>query len=295
MPPKLSFKPKVSGSARSRKKAPVQVEDEGLDNDTRMNEDGGEDDGDVFEDEAQALEQMEEERLNREKYVPRDNRLVVESTGSRSKGKSKKEEDLGDVEDADLKMDDDILIQDLSSSPSVRGDDYLMDLDMVTDDLDLDMSLEQESKKLPDFADEGDELVKEIPIYLSQRLAKYLYLFQYPVRASGCPYNQGSGPNKARIKPISQLIELELPIDTNTNQYNRERGEELALGMNDKALRTALDGENDVDEPKDLLDKQILVSSLIPNATNYLAGVLRNGKSVACLTWTCRGSQKDTI
>ncbi|KAF9344418.1 hypothetical protein BGX26_004391 [Mortierella sp. AD094] len=46
--------------------------------------------------------------------------------------------------------------------------------------------------------------------------------------------------------------------------------------MNDKALRTALDGEPDDDETRELLDKQTLVSSLIPNATNYLAGVLRN-------------------
>jgi hypothetical protein len=50
--------------------------------------------------------------------------------------------------------------------------------------------------------------------------------------------------------------------------------------MNDKALRTALDGELDDDEDKELLDKQTLVSSLIPNATNYLAGVLRNGMEV---------------
>ncbi|KAF9986112.1 hypothetical protein BGZ65_008733 [Modicella reniformis] len=272
MPPKMSFKPNSSGQVRSRKKAPILVEDdEDEDNDISMNEDD-----DVFEDEVQILEHMEEERLTRGRYVSRDSRLVVESTGSRSKGKNKKEEDLNEAEDsvtAQIKVDD-LFLQDFSPPPE-RGDES-MDLDISTGDLDLNTPMEQEERGLPDFADEGDELVKEIPVYLSQRLAKYLYLFQYPVRTAGFSYGQSCGPNKARIKPISQLIEIELPIDTNSTEYNRERGEELALGMNDKPLRTALDGEPDVDETKELLDKQILVSSLIPNATNYLAGVLRN-------------------
>ncbi|KAG0243530.1 Sin-like protein conserved region-domain-containing protein [Mortierella sp. GBAus27b] len=271
----MSFKPKVSGSARSRKKAPAQVEGGDSDIDTQMNEDDGDHDGNIIEDETQMLEDMEEERLKKGKYVSQDDLLVVESAGSRSKGKGKQEEDLAeDTVTQPTKTDDDISLQDLSSQ-SERGDDYSMDLDIATDDFDLGTPLEQETK-LPDFADEGDELVKEVPVYLSQRLAKHLYLFQYPVRGVGLAYTEGTGPNKARIKPISQLIELELPIDTGASQYNRDRGEELAMGMNDKALRTALDSEPEPDETRELLDKQILVSSLMPNATNYLAGVLRN-------------------
>ncbi|KAK3832833.1 MAG: Sin-like protein conserved region-domain-containing protein [Linnemannia gamsii] len=166
------------------------------------------------------------------------------------------------------------------SSPAIDEQDRSADNDLYDNSADQyqdhDFAIESERERLPDYADEGDELVKEIPVYLSQRLAKYLYLFQYPVRAAALPYTEGSGPSKARIKPLSQLIELELPVDTNASQYNKERGEELAMGMNDKPLRTALDDEPDDDERRELLDKQTLVSSLIPNATHYLAGVLRN-------------------
>ncbi|KAF9172356.1 DNA-directed RNA polymerase III subunit RPC5, partial [Mortierella sp. AD010] len=275
MKPRI-FKPNVGGSARSRKKAVVTVEDEGSDHEAQILEEGPADEGDVLEDEVQAMERMEEERLSKSKYVGRDNPMVVESVSSstsadsRSKGKGKKEDD---AEDAEAKMDE-LSLQD-SFSPSAYEFES-MDMEGYEGRQDEDMNMEIEGEKLPDYADEGDELVKEIPVYLSQRLSKYLYLFQYPVRAAALPYTQGSGPSKARIKPISQLIELELPIDTNASQYNRERGEELALGMNDKALRTALDVEPDDDETRELLDKQTLVSSLIPNATNYLAGVLRN-------------------
>ncbi|KAF8938443.1 Sin-like protein conserved region-domain-containing protein [Dissophora ornata] len=281
MPPKLSFKPSFGGTARSRKKQPAtQAEDEGSDNDAQMREDGPTDDGDVFEDDVLAQERMEEERLSKEKFVSRDSRMVIENvasdSGPQSKGKGRKEEKPSDSEDAEFEQArmDELSLQD-SSSPSVTGGEF-MDMDQTDDALLEDVEMQSSHEKLPDYADEGDELIKEIPVYLSQRLAKHLYLFQYPVRSASLPYTQGSGPSKARIKPISQLIELELPMDTSASQYNRERGEELALGMNDKALRTALDEEPDDDEKKELLDRQTLVSSLVPNATSYLAGILRN-------------------
>ncbi|KAF9959386.1 DNA-directed RNA polymerase III subunit RPC5 [Mortierella alpina] len=278
MPPKLSFKPNLKGPARSRKKAAATaIEDEGSDHDIRMDEDGAAQDGDVMEDEIQVQERMEQERLSKSSRMDVDQIPTIGSgsrTLSKDKGKAKDESDNESPRDTALESTriSELSIQD-DKSPLAQ-DAYDMDDD--DDYHDQDVSMEPEGEKEPDYADEGDELIKEIPVYLSQRLAKYLYLFQYPVRAAALPYTQGSGPSKARIKPLSQLIELELPVDTSASQYNRERGEELALGMNDKALRTALDGEPDDEENKELLDKQTLVSSLIPNATNYLAGVLRN-------------------
>ncbi|KAG0310070.1 DNA-directed RNA polymerase III subunit RPC5 [Dissophora globulifera] len=286
MPPKMSFKPNLAGTARSRKKpAAVVAEEEGSDNDSRMQDDGPVDESGVFEDGVQALEREEEERLSKTKFVTRDNRMAVEAILSaaspavsdpKDKGKGKKEDDPRiDAEEAAIPQTrlDELSLQD--RSPSSIGSEP-MDMDHNGAEYQEDVEMQSEAERLPDYADEGDELIKEIPVYLSQRLAKHLYLFQYPVRSASLPYTQGSGPTKARIKPISQLIELELPVDTSASQYNRERGEELALGMNDKALRTALDDDLDDDGPKELLDRQILVSSLIPNATNYLAGILRN-------------------
>ncbi|KAF8931085.1 hypothetical protein BGZ47_000249 [Haplosporangium gracile] len=282
MPPKISIKPKISATARIRKR--VIVEEEGSeDHDVNMQDDGVADEGDVMEDDLQEQERLEEERLSRDKIVKREGRQdapQVKTVSSGSKSKDTMAERAYTAEPIpDSKSTQESSAQG-DSLPAMEGLEGSADSDSFDNSADQyqdrNFSVEPEGERLPDYADEGDELVKEIPVYLSQRLAKYLYLFQYPVRAAALPYSEGSGPSKARIKPLSQLIELELPVDTNASQYNKERGEELAMGMNDKALRTALDDEPDDDEKRELLDKQTLVSSLIPNATNYLAGVLRN-------------------
>ncbi|KAF9908589.1 DNA-directed RNA polymerase III subunit RPC5 [Linnemannia zychae] len=282
MPPKISIKPKISATARIRKRVIVE-EDGSEDHDVNMQEDGVLDEGDAMEDELQEEERLEEERLNRERVVKREGRQVVPhvvAVGSTSKARKDPVGELGTAEsDPDTKGTQELSVQD-DSSLTMEVQDGSMQNDAQNNSGDeyqgQDFAMGLEHEQLPDYADEGDELIKEIPVYLSQRLAKYLYLFQYPVRAAALPYTEGSGPSKARIKPLSQLIELELPVDTNASQYNKERGEELAMGMNDKPLRTALDGEPDDDERRELLDRQTLVSSLIPNATHYLAGVLRN-------------------
>ncbi|KAF9926685.1 DNA-directed RNA polymerase III subunit RPC5 [Linnemannia zychae] len=281
MPPKISIKPKISATARIRKRV-VAEEEAPEDQDMNMQDDGVADEGDVMEDNLQEQERQEEERLSRERVVKREGAYGVPqvmATGT----KANEEAPISHVGAADTKPESKTTQDSLASegSPSAtEGMEELSISDSIEESTeqyqDQDFNMETDGESLPDYADEGDELVKEIPVYLSQRLAKYLYLFQYPVRSAALPYTDGSGPNKARIKPLSQLIELELPVNTNATQYNKDRGEELAVGMNDKALKTALDEEVDEDETRELLDKQILVSTLIPNATNYLAGVLRN-------------------
>ncbi|KAG0029657.1 DNA-directed RNA polymerase III subunit RPC5 [Podila clonocystis] len=265
MPPKISFKPKISATARSRKRVVEPIEG-GSDHEDVLTQDNTmEQDEDLIEDEIQRMERLEEERLNNEKYVSRAtthkeiDQVVASKAAKSDTGKQ-------------VKIDN----TPLDDTPTPPSESPLEPMDQDFYHEDQGTPMETEGEKEPDYADEGDELIKEIPVFLSQRLAKYLYLFQYPVRAAALPYTQESGPSKARIKPLSQLIELELPVDTSASQYNRERGEELALGMNDKALRTVFDEDLDDDAEKELLDKQTLVSSLIPNATNYLAGVLRN-------------------
>lgn len=267
MPPKISFKPKISATARSRKRV-VEPTEGGSDHEDGLTHDNAvEQDEDLIEDEVQRMERLEEERLNNEKYV--------------SRATAHKEVDQV-VASKVVKPDTDkqamIDKTPLDDTPTPPAESPLEPMDQDFYHEDQDTPMETDGEREPDYADEGDELVKEIPVFLSQRLAKYLYLFQYPVRAAALPYTQESGPSKARIKPLSQLIELELPVDTSASQYNRERGEELALGMNDKALRTVYDEDLDDNAEKELLDKQTLVSTLIPNATNYLAGVLRNGE-----------------
>ncbi|OZJ06711.1 hypothetical protein BZG36_00309 [Bifiguratus adelaidae] len=124
--------------------------------------------------------------------------------------------------------------------------------------------------------DEDDEVIAEIPLYMSNRVANYLHIFQYPLRA--VPFGPDSQPVAARIKPKAKMVELDLAFDTPSRNYDKDRGHELALGTNDKAIRTALDGMMDVDEEEehDVLDRQTLGSEILPGNTKYMVGVFKD-------------------
>src|ERR1043166_39069 len=86
-----------------------------------------------------------------------------------------------------------------------------------------------------------NEIIQDIPIYLSQQLANQLYIIQYPVRPRTNPYVGNNIPQEARFKQHSQKLELDIPLQINSQWYNRDRGEELVLGLNDKEARTIYD------------------------------------------------------
>ncbi|KAI7863361.1 Sin-like protein conserved region-domain-containing protein [Spinellus fusiger] len=135
-------------------------------------------------------------------------------------------------------------------------------------------------------SDAEDEILAEIPVYLNSNLSEYLYLFQYPLR--NAPFNNKNGPVAARIKPGSKMVELDLPLDIRSPCYNTDRGEDFAMGMNDKTIKTAFDRRMEEHEEEsshsynktkkkeeELLDKMTLTSTYIPDQTKYLVGVLR--------------------
>ncbi|KAJ2721071.1 hypothetical protein GGI07_004214 [Coemansia sp. Benny D115] len=117
---------------------------------------------------------------------------------------------------------------------------------------------------LPPATDYGlpdDEVVGEIPVFLTHKLAKNLHLFQYPQKPDIVTPGQLL-PSVARIKPIHGQIELDIPLDVQSPMYNRERGRELGMGLSDSGR---------------LLDIQTLVSVDIPMSSSYLAGVVQDG------------------
>lgn len=137
--------------------------------------------------------------------------------------------------------------------------------------------------------EEEDEILAEYPIYLTTELSKYLYMFQYPMRST--PFDSKTGPNAARLKPKSKMVELDLPLDTRSPNYSTERGEDFAMGLNDKTIKTAYDRRMEEHEeqlsmghnykaPKkeeELLDKMTLTSTDVPLQTKYVVGVIRDG------------------
>ncbi|KAI9501310.1 Sin-like protein conserved region-domain-containing protein, partial [Coemansia spiralis] len=107
-----------------------------------------------------------------------------------------------------------------------------------------------------------DEIVAEIPIYLTHDLAKNLHLLQYPQRSGSIKPGELL-PSVARIKPIHGQIEMDIPLDVQSPMYNKERGLELGAGLSDNNR---------------LLDITTLVSVNIPKNSTYAAGVFQNGE-----------------
>ncbi|EXX61859.1 uncharacterized protein OCT59_004366 [Rhizophagus irregularis] len=122
-----------------------------------------------------------------------------------------------------------------------------------------------------------NDIIQDIPIYLSQQLANQLYIIQYPVRPRTNPYVGNNAPREARFKQHSQKLELDIPLQTNSQWYNRDRGEELVLGLNDKEARTIYDRSWRRDRNDGLLDKQTLQSTIVPPQANYWMGVIKDG------------------
>ncbi|KAI9269017.1 DNA-directed RNA polymerase III subunit Rpc5 [Phascolomyces articulosus] len=137
--------------------------------------------------------------------------------------------------------------------------------------------------------DDNDEVLAEVPVYLSNNLSKFLYVFQYPLRNAA--FDSRSGPVAARIKPRAKMVELDLPIDTRSSYYSTERGEDFAMGMNDKKIKTAYDKRMEEHEEEqmygrssaskkeeELLDRMTFSSTEVPAQTKYVVGAMRDGE-----------------
>ncbi|KAJ2758929.1 hypothetical protein IWQ56_005871 [Coemansia nantahalensis] len=125
------------------------------------------------------------------------------------------------------------------------------------DGSDIEMGRSAAEYGLPD-----DEIVAEIPVYLTQKLEKQLHLLQYPQKIGDVRPGELL-PRAARVKPIHGQIELDIPLDVHSPMYNKRRGAELGEGIAD-------DGR--------LLDTTTLVSVNIPRSSDYLAGLMHNGE-----------------
>ncbi|CAG8632948.1 4331_t:CDS:2, partial [Scutellospora calospora] len=82
-------------------------------------------------------------------------------------------------------------------------------------------------------------------------------------------------PREARFKPHSKKLELDIPLQTTSQWYDRDRGAELALGLNDKEARTIYDRTWRLDPYDGLLDKQTLQSTIVPPQATYWMGTMK--------------------
>ncbi|KAM9971212.1 hypothetical protein ACTFIW_011188 [Dictyostelium discoideum] len=99
--------------------------------------------------------------------------------------------------------------------------------------------------------EEEDYVIHEIPVYLSQSLSDYLYLFQYPLRQPWRPYDM-SKLEELRIKPKQQKVEMDLSIDPDSDNYNP-----------DAQTKTT---------------KYTLSSTTVSHRTNYAIGLMKSNE-----------------
>ncbi|XP_014215014.1 DNA-directed RNA polymerase III subunit RPC5 [Copidosoma floridanum] len=129
----------------------------------------------------------------------------------------------------------------------------------------------------PEAMEEDDDpVVKEIPVFLSKRLADKLFIFQYPMKPAISGYDDAEFL-KTAIKPVNQEVMIEVAIDTTDGHFNQKKGEDIAASAEEPVKK---DGEEK--KPyfeNDVMDKIVLKSSrALPNCDNYGIGVYQDGE-----------------
>lgn len=100
----------------------------------------------------------------------------------------------------------------------------------------------------------------------------------------------------ARHKPNSQHLEITIPVEPNQSRWNQDKAQELGAGITEeisgadgkgkaKARRKAKE-EVKVAPAVKPLDRITYQSHAVPDATNYLVGVLENG-NIALISLDC--------
>lgn len=127
--------------------------------------------------------------------------------------------------------------------------------------------------------DDPDPVVHEIPVFLAKGIQN-LYLFQYPVRPAHMPYD-GVEVSQARVRPNNKQVELELRINTTNANYDRSKGEQIALNVDGANTGGGGGGGGPAKEDRprvfqsEVMDKQVLVgSSAVSRTGRYAVGLL---------------------
>ncbi|ORY26612.1 Sin-like protein conserved region-domain-containing protein [Naematelia encephala] len=135
--------------------------------------------------------------------------------------------------------------------------------------------------------EEPDEVIAQLPIYLSPAIFPNLHLFQYPLHHTDFGVTEWASARgktvSARMKEAVGRIEVEVPIKTETNVWRDERARELGYVTDVNAVN----GSNgDIEggkrgRKKDTLpkwgDKMRLKGEVVPEATGYYSGIIRDG------------------
>ena len=124
--------------------------------------------------------------------------------------------------------------------------------------------------------EEDDPIVKEVPVFLSKSVN--CYMFQYPVRPASMTYDD-SAVMKARFRPNNQQVQLEMRLNTQSENYDKSKGEQIALNT-DGSGGNATEGNYFQSR---MMDKQMLMGQSVETrgsqgGSRYAVARMVNGK-----------------
>ena len=149
--------------------------------------------------------------------------------------------------------------------------------------------------------DEEDEVIAQLPIYLSPNLYPNLNLYQYPLLLGSLAtptWAKERGKSiSARVKEQTGRVEVEIPVDEQPRFWRDERATELGFIPNIHAngddieggygYMNKADGKKKPGRKKSVKmekwgDKRRLRGEIIPNAPEYYSGIVHDGGSSEC-------------
>ncbi|OMJ16895.1 DNA-directed RNA polymerase III subunit RPC5 [Smittium culicis] len=147
--------------------------------------------------------------------------------------------------------------------------------------MDIDIELSKETSKFDNTTInqkntnqddlEDDPVISRYPVFLNEKLSKYLHLFQYPLKSSEWIEQQEQQPTNARVKPKAGIVELEIPINTSHMMYSKNKGSKLAAGLRNS-------GETLNVPTGKLFDVQTWTSAPIAQRSKYMIVAYINGE-----------------
>lgn len=91
------------------------------------------------------------------------------------------------------------------------------------DSMDIDQQHQDPPPKDPTIQDDDDPITATYPIFLNPALpsGRQLLVLQYPNRTDDQPRPP---PSELRIKPAAGMVEVDIPLDSASGAYDREKG-----------------------------------------------------------------------
>ncbi|KAL7298356.1 hypothetical protein TKK_0008699 [Trichogramma kaykai] len=127
-------------------------------------------------------------------------------------------------------------------------------------------------KTEPMDEDVDDPVVKEIPVYVSTKLADKLYIFQYPLRSADVGYDNDIFLETS-MKPENEEVKIQVQLDTQSENYDESQGEFLAANN----IESSTKQKEEQLFKGDQMDRIFLKSSRAePNCDNYAIAIFQN-------------------